>query len=599
MPKKSRKNQRTHDKTQIQPPRRRLLVRIIIFTAILVVILATIGLGGWRFYDSRIKPYNQTAIKVNNTTFNLRYFVNMLGNNYGSVTTDAVSAFSAYGDSTIQQFAGYTEQLIINNEIIKQGSKALGFQIDRKIVEGKLRDSGTTVSKEQIDSRITQDLIKAQIPDNQPQAKLQIMLFGSESAAQAANARVKAGESFAAVADEVSFFSSSGSSKSELEWMTAREIDLTTGSASLGNIALGTNIGNLSNPIYDDRVSKQYGYWVVKVTDKENPTSTEPAKIHLYGILVGTEQAAQDIISKLTGGADWNDLARQSSQDPEANINGADLGWVTTNQDPGEFDNLFNISLNTLYGPVGDPQAQTKGGYWVFNVVEKNDQRTLTSDQQTLLQDDFLSRCTAELQKNPDFKVERLLNQKMVDFALNEVVLSQVKGGVIISTISLPDAEAGVSYYFQVVVYGNQRGNVWSITEGSLPDGLVLDENTGVISGVPVYAGGTGFTLRVSSNLHYWEQELFIRLHIPVEVTSVSLPYGQVGTDYFTNLEFFGDTDFYAWSIVSGSLPDGLKLDAGTGSISGKPTAVGIYNFTVQVDDGFNKATKALSLEVK
>ena len=40
----------------------------------------------------------------------------------------------------------------------------------------------------------------------------------------------------------------------------------------------------------------------------------------------------------------------------------------------------------------------------------------------------------------------------------------------------------------------------------------------------------------------------------------------------------------YTWSIVSGSLPDGLTLSAG-GSLSGTPTAQGTFTFTVRVTD--------------
>ena len=51
----------------------------------------------------------------------------------------------------------------------------------------------------------------------------------------------------------------------------------------------------------------------------------------------------------------------------------------------------------------------------------------------------------------------------------------------------------------------------------------------------------------------------------------------------------------YTWTIVagSGSLPDGLNLDAGSGLISGTPTTVGVSNFTVQVQDSDTHSTQA------
>jgi hypothetical protein len=55
---------------------------------------------------------------------------------------------------------------------------------------------------------------------------------------------------------------------------------------------------------------------------------------------------------------------------------------------------------------------------------------------------------------------------------------------------------------------------------------------------------------------------------------------------YMTRILVQGGTPPYAFSIISGTLPTGLSLNAATGAITGVPTgALGPYTFTVRVTD--------------
>jgi len=70
-----------------------------------------------------------------------------------------------------------------------------------------------------------------------------------------------------------------------------------------------------------------------------------------------------------------------------------------------------------------------------------------------------------------------------------------------------------------------------------------------------------------------------------LQITTPSLPNGEVGVAYNATFATMGGTAPYAWSVSTGALPAGLSLNATTGSITGNPTAAGDSTFTVQVQD--------------
>ena len=67
-------------------------------------------------------------------------------------------------------------------------------------------------------------------------------------------------------------------------------------------------------------------------------------------------------------------------------------------------------------------------------------------------------------------------------------------------------------------------------------------------------------------------------------ITSPTLPNGAVATAYSFTFAADGGLPPYSWSVASGVLPAGLKLDTG-GSLTGTPTAAGQFAFTILVAD--------------
>jgi hypothetical protein len=73
-----------------------------------------------------------------------------------------------------------------------------------------------------------------------------------------------------------------------------------------------------------------------------------------------------------------------------------------------------------------------------------------------------------------------------------------------------------------------------------------------------------------------------------LSILTGSLSAGTVGAGYSALLQSSGGTAPVTWSLGAGALPGGLSLAAGTGAISGTPTASGSSSFTVQARDAAN-----------
>jgi len=80
-------------------------------------------------------------------------------------------------------------------------------------------------------------------------------------------------------------------------------------------------------------------------------------------------------------------------------------------------------------------------------------------------------------------------------------------------------------------------------------------------------------------------------------ITTTSLPNVEIGMPYYQTLSATGTTPI-TWSLIGGSLPNGLTLLSSAGVISGTPTTVGTFNFTVQATNTAGNNTKALSITV-
>ncbi len=169
-----------------------------------------------------------------------------------------------------------------------------------------------------------------------------------------------------------------------------------------------------------------------------------------------------------------------------------------------------------------------------------------------------------------------------------------------ITTASLPAGTQNASYSATLAATGGTTPYTWSITVGTLPNGLSLNSSSGTITGTPTATGTSNITVQVKdTNSSTATKALSITINAPPSITTASLPAGTQNAAYSATLAATGGTTPYTWSITVGTLPNGLSLNSSSGAITGTPTATGTSNITVQVKDtNSSTATKALSITI-
>ncbi|MDN4054939.1 peptidylprolyl isomerase [Massilia sp. YIM B02763] len=111
------------------------------------------------------------------------------------------------------------------------------------------------------------------------------------------------------------------------------------------------------NPVKDADIKAEYDKFKAQMGDKE---------YHARHILVGTEDEAKQIITKLKGGAKFEDLAKQS-KDPGSAANGGDLDWAS----PASFVPEFSKAMTSLQkGQITETPVKTQFGYHVIKLED-------------------------------------------------------------------------------------------------------------------------------------------------------------------------------------------------------------------------------------
>jgi len=391
-------------KWQRQTKIRRIV--IIVAAVFLAGILSWVGYEYSGDYRDRVWALREVVIEVNGVPFTMEYYVKMLDAYTKDMEPEEIFYMADY-------MVDMVADDIIQVELLRQGAKNLDIEVTPEEIDARLEERGLP------NDRVYQDIIRSTLlqeklegyfdsllPDAMEQAHVQVMLTESEEVADEVITKIEAGGNFTSLVEE---FSCNSSIEGDLGWLPEELMPNTL----IADAAFNLTMGEISQPIYDETATKNVGYWLIEVTDRQDD------KINALVMLLGSEAEAERVKAELVGG-NFSALAGDYSQHESKTKGGKLDGLKRGDMKSTAFDEVaFNITLNQVSEPVKDEAVQTTGGYWLVKVVDRGVHQ-LETEVREGLRDKHLDDWFEELKE--DSTIENLLDEEKKSWAVERVL---------------------------------------------------------------------------------------------------------------------------------------------------------------------------------
>jgi parvulin-like peptidyl-prolyl isomerase len=424
------KRQRSHFK---QHQRRQ---RIIFLSGILIIVAALVVVGagvyfGW--YVPERQPLQETVIRVNDTEFDMEYYVEMLKYEILQMSAWGIDV----GAEQLSYMASGAVTFIENAELVRQEALKLGITVSDEEVEAKVdeelgsydsfqveeyrevaRDAARTQLLQQ---KLLDEYFDQQVPLTAEQRQVMAMFLESQSQASEIRARLEAGELFSDLADEFCLDSYCKAQHGDLGWHPREILSQMVGSDVVVDSAFSAEAMSLSQPVYEETKTKRLGYWLIEVEFVDAEVEHAELKV----MLLGSEQEASEIRARLENGEDFAALAAEFSQHDESKDNGGEFEIDSKGLFAEAFDEfVFNPELEegTLSRPIKDDTVSTEGGYWLIKVADASEDRLLDEADRDVLKSDLLKEWAAGLSDKPENTVEDYLDEDKISWAIMHVL---------------------------------------------------------------------------------------------------------------------------------------------------------------------------------
>ncbi len=419
--KKPEKPQRVFTRHQISHYQQQKKKQRIILGLGITIVTAVILIMGAGWFVSQYQPMHEKAITVNDTEFNMQYYVEMLKLQSKDQPAEYVPSLANSIILSIEQ-----------NELLRQEALKLGISISEDEIETELKNHEPPYNDAHKDFLSGQLLVKRlldgyfdnQVPVNAEQVYLMAMLLESEAQVNEIKARLENSDNFTDLAREKSLDYFSRLSGGDYGWHSK---DILGGllPGPIIDSAFTATAGVLSRPIYDEETEKGLGYWLVKILDR----NVEEEETHVLLMLLGSEEAALNAGDRLDAGESFGAVAGDLSQMKGAEENKGEYMLTPGMMSPTLDEYIFDpeIPLQTVSEPIIDESVATQGGYWLLKITGREMDRPIEDDDRSLLKAKAFEEWFTERWDHPDNQIDHsYLNEDNKAWAIKQVVKSGI-----------------------------------------------------------------------------------------------------------------------------------------------------------------------------
>jgi hypothetical protein len=412
-PKEYTRRQLSHFK---KTKRRQRIVNIVGLTVIAAIIL--IILGGW--FSAEFYPLHRTVLKVNGVKFNVAYYIDVmkiLRNNdntkdAGTLSNDAL-------------------QSIMQGEVMRQGAEKAGISVSDEEIKNYLNILNIPDNKnfrsyygyQLLVNKLQTSYFGSKVPVEDKQVHALIMMLESDQQALEIRNRLVNGDNFTALAGQFGQdYYSKNKNSGDFGWHPRDVLKDQLSSAIPLDYAFSAEVGILSPPLSDNETYKQLGYWLIRLVDRP-----EEGKVHVQALVVSDNVTAMDVKARLEAGTlNLADAVDEYTEYSLSKEKGGDFGVIDISEN-STYTQVFNeyvFNPDTATGkwsePILETELWTRGGSWLVQVVEKDDNRKVSDEDRSYLIEQLLNDWFSELSSDPDLKIEsNLLSNEMLQWVID------------------------------------------------------------------------------------------------------------------------------------------------------------------------------------